>query len=186
MFTTVIDLYATSDSAAVPTVLKLWRGKVDKSITRHDFFSKIGEAIAIEQALPSPTKVNFFIDSSKQLTPIESLRADLHRYSVISDDEYTKIRKPTKEMLDIANQLIDYLPSGIPLPRPMISEDGEIGFYWDSPGVFADLEIEENGELSVFTKVKTSPPRESYTEGLKVSTELRSGLREQLLMLVRA
>lgn len=115
-----------------------------------------------------------------QPSPIDILRADIVRYGYLPDYEYAQAQRPSQHMLELATQFLSYLPSGIPLPRPMISEEGDIGFFWDSSVAFADIEIEESGELSIFTKSKQEPSLEKFYDNVTLSPQLRSSLKEKL------
>jgi hypothetical protein len=48
---------------------------------------------------------------------------------------------------------LDRIPSGLVLPRTMLSRDGEIGLYWDLPnGAYADLTADRCAAVSFFSR----------------------------------
>ncbi len=51
-----------------------------------------------------------------------------------------------------ACEFIDCLPSGLPLPGAMLSAAGEVGFYWDLEGGFADISFSTDGSASFFSR----------------------------------
>lgn len=61
---------------------------------------------------------------------------------------------PADRSYEAALKFIDLLPGGIPVPSPMLSSDGHVGFYWDLEGGFADLNFEYNGAASFFSRTK--------------------------------
>jgi hypothetical protein len=63
----------------------------------------------------------------------------------------------------LAMNLVSTLPNYIPLPQLMCSEEGQIGMYWDIDDVYADLNIETDGTMSVYTRVRSTDV-ETYHE----------------------
>lgn len=55
-------------------------------------------------------------------------------------------------------------PGDIPLPYPQISPDGEVGLYWRSKEVFAEVGFYGNGEYSCYAKY-TPESAESIEDG---------------------
>jgi hypothetical protein len=55
-----------------------------------------------------------------------------------------------EEDVEAAKRLLTSLPSGVPVPKPMISSEGTVSFFWDHADVYADLEIEPNQRASLF------------------------------------
>lgn len=69
--------------------------------------------------------------------------------------------------LAAALEFIALLPGGLPLPRPMLSSAGEVGFYWDLERGFADISFETNGSASFFSRAHTG--EESFQDDLKAN-----------------
>lgn len=59
---------------------------------------------------------------------------------------------PSAIAMDRALRLIDSLPAQLPLPRPMLSFNGELGLYWDLQGGYAELTFEVDGQISFFSR----------------------------------
>lgn len=72
--------------------------------------------------------------------------------------------KPNQEAIEYAQAFIEMLPSGIPLPTPMLASDGEIGFYWDTESAYADLHLENQGTISLYSRQRYGALEENYTE----------------------
>ena len=66
---------------------------------------------------------------------------------------------------DAALAFIDSLPGGLPLPGIMMSFSGEIGFYWDLSGGYADISFAKDGVGSFFSR--SSQAQEVFIEELK-------------------
>lgn len=59
---------------------------------------------------------------------------------------------PKPETVDAILQALAQLPIDMPLPKPLLSNDGEIGVYWTSGNAFADLTIDAQGEMSLYVR----------------------------------
>lgn len=67
--------------------------------------------------------------------------------------------------IDLAYKIICAIPDDIQLPTLMYDEDGKLGMYWNRKDPYADLEIDEDGSVSFFSKVR-STGWEEYHEGI--------------------
>lgn len=57
---------------------------------------------------------------------------------------------PTNDAVNQAQQFVDRLLEynyDYRLPKPMLSSDGEVGFYWDVYGCYLSIEFEEDGSF---------------------------------------
>lgn len=80
--------------------------------------------------------------------------------------------------LTAALAFVEILPGGLPLPRPMVSSSGEVGFYWDLERGFADISFEANGSASFFSR--THEGQEAFQDGLKVNELSRNWFFESI------
>jgi len=71
---------------------------------------------------------------------------------------------PSAESLTAARQFLAAFAGGLPLPVPMLSPSGEVGFYWDERGGYADISFDQGGSGSFFSR--TEGGDEIYEEGL--------------------
>jgi hypothetical protein len=91
------------------------------------------------------------------------IREEILSYAQLNDGwdgEGSKAATPDSK--NAAEQFLDLVPSGLELPRTMISSAGELGFYWDLPQGFADISFALDGSASFFSR--SSDGSESYTE----------------------
>lgn len=83
----------------------------------------------------------------------ELLKSETKAYSLFEagwDEEGSQ--PPSKIAMTQALIFIDSLPSRLPLPRPMLSSNGELSLYWDLDGGYAELSFETNGQISFFSR----------------------------------
>lgn len=87
---------------------------------------------------------------------------------------------PSSDALEGARKLIDNLPAGLELPKPMITSSGELGFYWKADAYYADLIIEEKNLFSLFVRSREHPGREFYFDALPIAENGIAKLRDTL------
>lgn len=75
---------------------------------------------------------------------------------------------PNSRAIDAALGFLEGLPSRLPLPRPMLSHDGELGLYWDLVGGYAEVSFDPDGALTYFSRSKDGEER--FQEGIAVPT----------------
>jgi hypothetical protein len=74
---------------------------------------------------------------------------------------------PSGKDISRAIAFVDSLPSAIPLPKPMVSADGQIGLYWNREDKYADINFDFDDTISIYVRDSTyNPPVESYLEGV--------------------
>lgn len=85
---------------------------------------------------------------------------------------------PSTESLHAARQFLKGLTGGLPLPLPMLSSSGEVGFYWDEERGYADLSFDRRGVGSFF--LRTAQGQETYVEDVAPDALTRKWLFENL------
>lgn len=83
----------------------------------------------------------------------DKLAAELLSYLDLSEgwDGFESVPVPRDAVLD-ALSFLDLRPGDIALPYPQIAPDGEVGFYWRSEDVFAEVGFYGDGEFSYYAK----------------------------------
>lgn len=71
---------------------------------------------------------------------------------------------PSGATIEHALSLIKHLPPGIPYPNPMLNPTGEVGFFWNNESGYIDIEVEPEGQITVYTREKTGALTESFHE----------------------
>lgn len=74
---------------------------------------------------------------------------------------------PTRNAIDSANRFVDAIPARLPLPRPMLSTTGEIGFYWDLEKGYAETSFDNDGVITFFSR--TLEGEERYIEDIVIN-----------------
>lgn len=155
--------------ANVPaTAAPVWERESD---THH--VSKIDTAVTVLNVGPkavSEATVHYdaplYFASSKQNAAKDELRS----YGQLGAnwDGFGAVA-PLRDHISHAIKIIDQLPPGFAVPKPMLSADGEIGLYWDEKHAYADISIEENGLAAIFLKTKGTDKKEKFWDGLSIN-----------------
>lgn len=121
------------------------------------------------------------------LDPFQAVEAELNAYLTYPKG-WDGVESEGAKWADIqlASSLLQHLPAGIPLPKPMLSASGEIGFYWNSDHAFIDAMIDEDGTFSIFAKVRGEQSEERFFEGLRLEPNSISLLSECLSLMKQA
>lgn len=119
------------------------------------FIDEKHTAIALLPGVPTPVTrlVVHKVEQALTLSNREQLKREMKSYSLLSSgwgDANSAI--PTSHSMEITLLLIDKLPARLPLPRPMLSHNGELGLYWDLQQGYAELGIERDGLVTFFSR----------------------------------
>ena len=90
----------------------------------------------------------------------------LESYALGHQDGDTSISSKNDD-ISKAVAIVNVLPSGIPVPTVMRNYEGEIGMYWDNDNVYIDINIDSDGSLSLFSRVR-STRQEEFLDGIDV------------------
>lgn len=74
---------------------------------------------------------------------------------------------PSSACVEAAARFVRSIPPGLPLPVPMVSSAGEIGFYWNEEGGYGDINFDAEGTASFFSRA--SDGSERFMDGLSVA-----------------
>jgi hypothetical protein len=134
----------------------------------------------ILRAVPSTTELKIKIQPGLEpVDPIEALKLKAYEFSSFTNGwDGSGSLAPSGESIDAALAFIEILPGGLPLPEIMLSQAGEVGFYWDLIGGYADISFAETGLGSFFSRVKSG--EEIFLDDLARGTFTRDWFFEQL------
>ena len=99
---------------------------------------------------------------------LDGIVSEIRHYTTFPDGwdgEYS--RRATDASSSAAIDFICALPGGLPLPEPMMSPSGEIGFYWNEEQGYADVSFDADGEGSFFSKDVDG--NEVFEDGIRVA-----------------
>ena len=102
---------------------------------------------------PATSKILYTPDVIQTLSVRESVKREVKVYSMLEEGwDGPDSLPPSVLSMEEALHLIDALPARLPLPRPMLSFNGELGLYWDLYGGYAEISVETNGQISFFSR----------------------------------
>lgn len=90
------------------------------------------------------------VEGSKEAS-VKRLEAQLRNYANLAEgwDGYDGQPAKTRSVSD-AVRLLSLISKSLPLPRAMLSGDGEISFYWESGSDYAELDFPGDGTFYYF------------------------------------
>lgn len=59
---------------------------------------------------------------------------------------------PSRMAIDEAIHFVENLPPFVDLPEPMVSSDGQVGFFWHDANIYLDIGFRGRGECTFFGK----------------------------------
>lgn len=128
-----------------------------------------GKLMLPSSVLSSTSKVLYPLDKIKVLSGREQLKRETRAYFSLKPGwDGPDSVLPSSCSMETALRLIDCFPAQLPLPRPMLSFDGELGLYWDLEHGYAELSIELDGEISFFSR--TTLGEERFEEDIPLSS----------------
>jgi len=71
---------------------------------------------------------------------------------------------PSANAVTAARAFLESIPPGIALPTPMLTEGGDMEFYWSLPTGYADISFDANGVGSLFARSQAG--EELFVENL--------------------
>lgn len=110
-----------------------------------------------------------FPSSIQSLSKISQISAELDEYRRLDagwDGEDSE--SPDLSHIDAAINLLAFLPGGIPLPKPMVSADGEIGLFWKTTEYLADAVVEDERHFSLFLRSLKPGNKEIFLPSLLI------------------
>ncbi|QGZ62119.1 hypothetical protein [Paraburkholderia acidisoli] len=173
----------------------MWVGLAQQPVTLLNGVESVVQA-APYVARSSGTTINLFAttthapsentaaDIPPVLTKIEALRAEINDYAGLADGwDGEGSRAPSADAVVDAICLTMHLPAGIPVPRAMVSANGEVGLYWRSDRAYVDIAIEDGGTISIYARDKANGDQEQFWDELPASKVTTADLSNYLAIL---
>jgi hypothetical protein len=113
------------------------------------------------------TEHTFAVEPVQEQVFANAVTAELDGYGSLHDgwDGEDSVA-PSSSDIASAIAFVDSLPSAIPLPKPMISSDGQIGLYWSKGEKYADINFDSDNTISLYVRDSSlTPAVERYVEG---------------------
>ncbi len=110
-----------------------------------------------------------FIAMDNITSRLELLRTELRTYQNLADGwDGEQSIPPAYSHLRAASNLLDALPAGLPLPKTMLSANGEVGLYWHEDRWLADAVIEDESHFSLFFRSLEQGNREVFVDSIPI------------------
>lgn len=113
-----------------------------------------------------------FASADRSISRLDWLRSELFSYQDLAagwDGEGSVPVNPAH--VAAASSLLEIIPAGIPLPKPMLSPDGELGLYWKDDRWFADAVIEDSAHFSLFVRSLKEGNREVFIDSISIGPD---------------
>lgn len=107
----------------------------------------------------------------KEPSRLDRLEAELLSYRDLKEgwDGYSGVPAST-QAVDDAVAFLKQRPADISLPYPQLGSDGEVGLYWQTGEVFADVGFRGDGEYSVYASYTGEPATEFAADHVRLDT----------------
>lgn len=117
-------------------------------------------------------------------TPRELVLSELYRYASLPSDWNGEGAVPlSSRTVEEAKEFIGKFPENLPLPSPMLSPDGSLGFYWDFQEGYVDIEISESGLISVYARSRVPGYPEYFEDNLSWRNDSQAWIGRAFAML---
>jgi hypothetical protein len=129
----------------------------------------------------TPTDAPLYTSQDVQLSRTDWLRAEVDSYRALPLGwDGTGSKPPPDDALVGALKLIDQLPAGLLPPKAMIGADGEVGFYWKTDALFADIVIHGQDTLSFFFRSRNQGNAEIFEAAMPITGASMARIKEVL------
>ena len=127
----------------------------------------------------APTEWKIEVNDSATVDPTDLLRDEVLKFaSLTAGWDGSGSMAASEQSRNAALAFLDCIPKGLPIPGAMMSQDGEIEFFWDLPHGYADITFEPTGLASFFSRSSNST--EEFIEALNESAFTRAWFFERL------
>jgi hypothetical protein len=146
-------------TCAPVTRIKMERFELDGATIGQDHAKVFNVPATVAAFSPAPNEIGHVLVSQ-----YGQLERTIESYLALENGwDGFDATKPSVDQVQALRRLVAELPGGVPVPSAMVSSQGSVGLYWDSPTFFADLEIEPDLSTSFFSKNRISS-EESFLE----------------------
>lgn len=146
--------------AGVPTTLRS-DGNVKRSNSNHiSTMIPTEHYLFVEGGIASGTVIGTqsYIEESTD-TYFDSVYTEIEKYRALTPgwDGVGSV-PPGSEHIERVISFINTIPTSLPLPKAMLSPEGNIGLYWSSDSSYADITFEDNSKIFLYTRDRMQNP----------------------------
>ncbi len=144
---------------------KIKNKSVATSIINKDYYCGV-VAPTIDELVPLPQ----IIDIVPATNATSDVYFQLNSYSKLEAGwDGSDSVGPSPIDVKLAIDFVKSIPAIFPLPKTMLSRDGEIGLYWDDNLVYLDIQFEPDKALSVFSRDRLTG-KEKFLDSVDVAS----------------
>lgn len=146
-----------------------WKPTLSDSNHQYVVRAQTESSIMSTESMVMPTASSSFTANDCVTNKLDHLRDELFSYKSFSTGwDGDESVPPDLEHIVAAASLIDVLPAGVPLPKPMLSSNGEIGLYWKDKRWLADAVIEDKNHFSLFIRSMGQGHKEVFIDSIVI------------------
>lgn len=94
-----------------------------------------------------------YLDTNRPTTPSESLIGEIREWSLLEADwDGEGAQTPSQASIRYATEFIRSFDQTMELPEPMLLSSGNISLVWNTPELYADLELLPDQRIAYFVK----------------------------------
>jgi hypothetical protein len=151
-------LLASAFSASAVTARPIW--DPPKIYPKQSIFkepSKLAEVAETNVGIVEPVgKAGFVAPKERAVRTLRSY----HPGNPLGDTSISS----NPDHIEVAEQIIQSLPAGFPIPWVNRNDDGEVGLYWDDNDAYADIDIDVEGKISFYSKLRSTGEEQFISE----------------------
>lgn len=171
---TTVAVIALAHAVARPPASKDegWRLNARAPIVYLGDRTATDQPIVNRNTVGSATSSPSYASATQAIDRLDWLKSELLRYKSLQagwDGEDSEPAHSTH--IDAAIAILRLLPAGIPLPKPMLSSDGEVGLYWKNNNFLADAVIEDEKHFSLFIRSLKSGNKEVFIPSIAIGPD---------------
>jgi hypothetical protein len=154
-----------------------WKLRLSAAVPVIEGKMSTDQLILVTGSYASSTNTSHYTAATQALNKLDALKAELASYGALPagwDGEGSVPAEATH--VDAANLILGLLPAGIPLPKPMLSADGEVGLYWKSKDYLADAVIEDKHHFSLFIRSLKQGNREIFIPAVAIGADATAAI----------
>lgn len=92
---------------------------------------------------------------TRSTTDYEKIIGEIRSWILLENDwDGEGARQPSEKSIKDAVSFMHLIKESVELPEPMLHANGNVSFYWNDKGFYADLEFLGNGRIAYFIKTK--------------------------------
>lgn len=145
---------------------------VERTLPRAEDLADVTRQLLFAITASAPSKAIPYVLVDRAMDSIARIKAELDMYSEVSAGwDGPNSAAPQRSHIEDAKRFVSLLPAGLPLPKPMLSASGEVGLFWRSDEMFADVVMEGEHKVSMFVRGGQSGSQEEFLDDIDIDEQ---------------